>query len=104
MKAYKERSPSLGVKAWDKKARSFILNLEELATVWHFPLSHVKTPLIQKSATKRAEPPAGLPIENVPIQTQETSSTIAFKEEKGKKDGFDTDSGDIAYGIEGNFG
>lgn len=41
----------------------YVLNIEELATIWHFPMSHVKTPLLQKSETKRAEPPPGLPME-----------------------------------------
>lgn len=41
----------------------YILNIEELATIWHFPLPFVKTPLIQKAGAKRAEPPMGLPVE-----------------------------------------
>ncbi len=41
----------------------YILNIEELATLWHFPLPFVKTPLLQKAGAKRAEPPAGLPFD-----------------------------------------
>lgn len=41
----------------------YVLNIEELATIWHFPLPFVKTPLIQKAGAKRAEPPMGLPVE-----------------------------------------
>lgn len=41
----------------------FILNIEELATIWHFPLPFVKTPLMQKASAKRGEPPMGLPVE-----------------------------------------
>ncbi|MDD2758228.1 MAG: hypothetical protein PHD72_02530 [Patescibacteria group bacterium] len=44
--------------------KPFILNIEELATVWHFPLPLVKTPLLQKSLIKRSEPPINLPVEN----------------------------------------
>lgn len=39
----------------------FILNTEELATLWHFPLMETQAPLLRKSASKKAEPPAGLP-------------------------------------------
>ncbi len=41
----------------------YIMNIEELATLWHFPLPFVKTPLIQKAGAKRGEPPMNLPIE-----------------------------------------
>ncbi len=41
----------------------YMLNIEELATIWHFPLPFVKTPLLHKSGYKRSEPPAGLPTE-----------------------------------------
>lgn len=56
--AYKSRK--LGGAAGD----AFILNIEELATVWHFPLPMVKTPLLQKADIKRGEPPINLPVEN----------------------------------------
>lgn len=46
-----------------KLCDGYILNIEELATIWHFPLPFVKTPLLSKSGHKRAEPPSGLPIE-----------------------------------------
>jgi hypothetical protein len=55
-KAFKGRSGK-----W--KIDPYILNIEELATVWHFPLPFVKTPLVQKAGAKRAEPPLGLPVE-----------------------------------------
>ncbi len=42
----------------------YILNIEELATIWHFPLPFVKTPLLQKAGAKRAEPPTELPVEH----------------------------------------
>ena len=58
MKAYKKRKANTG-------AKPFIFNIEELATVWHFPLSHVRTPLLEKASGKRSEPPTGLPIGEV---------------------------------------
>ena len=54
--AFKNRSSK-----W--KVDPYILNTEELATIWHFPLPFVKTPLVQKAGAKRAEPPLGLPVE-----------------------------------------
>lgn len=42
-------------------APPYILNIEELATVYHFPVLGVKAPLVKKTEAKRAEPPVGLP-------------------------------------------
>ena len=40
-----------------------LLNVEELATIWHFPLEAVvKAPLIQKAPGRKAEPPMTLPV------------------------------------------
>ena len=58
VKAYKKRKIKPG-------ARSFIMNVVELATIWHFPMSHVKTPMIQKVEAKQSEPPIGLPVERI---------------------------------------
>lgn len=76
MKAYKKRKMNAG-------ANPFILNIEELATIWHFPMSHIKTPLLQKTEGKRAEPPAGLPIETVapPEEIKEDGSSSDRKQE-----------------------
>jgi hypothetical protein len=54
--AYKFRS--------DVRGRSpFILNIEELASIWHFPIeASVKAPLIQKALGRKAEPPSSLPV------------------------------------------
>lgn len=56
MPAYKGRS--------DSRGRSpHILNTEELASIWHFPVAgSVKAPLIQKAPGRKAEPPTSLPI------------------------------------------
>jgi hypothetical protein len=42
--------------------RGFILNIEELASVFHLPHTNVETPNIVWASTKTAEPPAKLPI------------------------------------------
>lgn len=44
------------------KRKTFILNTEELATVYHFPGSVVRTPALGRIESKKGEPPAGLPI------------------------------------------
>jgi hypothetical protein len=42
----------------------FILNTEELATIYHFPGNVSATPTLSKIASKKSEPPANLPIKN----------------------------------------
>lgn len=52
-------------KARERTAGStpFILNIEELATIYHFPvLAVVKTPSIAKTISRKAEPPFTLPV------------------------------------------
>ncbi len=39
-----------------------ILNTEELATLYHFPVNVMKPPLIRKTGSKKGEPPFGLPV------------------------------------------
>ena len=40
----------------------FVLNTEELATIYHFPGSVAKTPTISRIESKKGEPPTALPI------------------------------------------
>ena len=42
--------------------RGFILNISELASVYHLPHTSVETPNIVWATSKTAEPPAGLPV------------------------------------------
>ncbi len=42
----------------------FILNTEELATIFHFPGNVSATPTLTKIASKKSEPPANLPLKN----------------------------------------
>lgn len=53
LRRYKSRS--------QEGAPPYILNIEELASIYHFPVSQVKAPLIKKTEAKRAEPPVSLP-------------------------------------------
>jgi len=45
---------------WEKK--TFILNTEELATIYHYPIIVVEAPTIRRVESKKAEPPVSLPI------------------------------------------
>ena len=55
LRAYKWRSAWMG-------GKTCIFNTEELATLWHLPLSTVKAPLVKRTSSKRGEPPIGLPV------------------------------------------
>ncbi len=54
---YKARSAFSG-------SSPYILNIEELATLWHFPVIGVRAPMVAKTESKRREPPASLPTES----------------------------------------
>ncbi|MBI4135705.1 hypothetical protein HY477_03160 [Candidatus Uhrbacteria bacterium] len=55
MRAYKVRSNWRGMP-------NRVMNVEELATIWHFPISEsVKAPLVKKAESKRAAPPYEIP-------------------------------------------
>ncbi|MEK7102913.1 MAG: hypothetical protein AAB870_01035 [Patescibacteria group bacterium] len=84
-KAYVNRSMSGG--------KPYILNVEELATLWHFPMMDMKVPLIQRSEVKTAEPPFFLPMRSeeedrqrrlsaLPKQSLPSGKPKAFSEEE----------------------
>ncbi|MEK7105371.1 MAG: hypothetical protein AAB865_01675 [Patescibacteria group bacterium] len=56
VRAYKKRDVERG-------GHHFVMNIEELATVWHFPAITLRAPFITKTLAKRAEPPVQLPTE-----------------------------------------
>ncbi len=77
LKAYKKRAFSWKVKSGfpkvisrvkkfltipEPKSEKTILNTEELATIYHFPVNIVKASLVKKTSSKRGEPPLGLPV------------------------------------------
>ncbi|MDP2656235.1 MAG: hypothetical protein Q8P11_01580 [bacterium] len=62
-KAFVNRSMSGGT--------AYILNTEELATLWHFPMMDMKVPLIQRSEIKTAEPPFFLPMRPDSVDSQQ---------------------------------
>jgi hypothetical protein len=42
---------------------SYILNVEELTSLFHLPISGIRAPMISRVAAKTAEPPSALPVE-----------------------------------------
>ncbi|MDD5172537.1 MAG: hypothetical protein PHG59_00060 [Patescibacteria group bacterium] len=48
--------------SFDGKKKKNILNTEELATLYHFPVTLIKPPLIKKTGSKKGEPPFSLPV------------------------------------------
>ena len=57
------------------------MNIEELATLYHFPTPSVKAPLLKRTEAKRAEPPFGIPITDIEeIPTKVTAKPAEAKE------------------------
>ncbi len=46
-----------------KNKKDFILNTEELATIYHYPILVVEAPTMRRVEAKKSEPPVSLPIE-----------------------------------------
>lgn len=59
-----------------------ILNIEELATLWHFPVLEVKAPFLKKTEAKRMEPPFALPVESFPIAKAPKIEETPFRPER----------------------
>ncbi len=57
--------------------RKLILNIEELASVYHFPVVEVKAPLVKKTESKKGEPPSSLPVVMMPAEPTEEGATNA---------------------------
>ncbi|MBT6254346.1 hypothetical protein HOI83_03910 [Candidatus Uhrbacteria bacterium] len=73
------------------KGRSFAqgsspmyLNLEELATLWHFPTIDIKAPLIKKSEAKRGEAPTYLPTASFGENDELSDSPLIEVDEQGR--------------------
>ena len=77
VRAFKNRSRWAGM-------YEYVLNIEELASIWHFPALTVRAPLMRKTEIKRGEPPADLPLRAAPATIEkakpkpETPSNLPF--------------------------
>ncbi|MFH1508938.1 MAG: hypothetical protein ABIE68_02130 [bacterium] len=49
----------------DKRPKPFILSTEELATLYHFPFSSVKAPMVPRTESRKSQPPIELPLEDI---------------------------------------
>lgn len=80
LRAYQQRNNHVG------HGHGFILNTEELATLYHFPVVGVKAPLVKKSELKKAEPPFALPIWQPGFlrRTNEVGVTVAVDDYSAK--------------------
>ncbi len=89
MKAYRVRSDARGA------GPGSVLNIEELASLWHFPVMQVKAPLVKRTEAKRAEPPFALPISRsrafqapapaAPIPKEQLPENVPEQEEDDKE-------------------
>jgi len=85
MAAYKGRSGTRG-------RTRFMMNTEELATLWHVPIEAVvRAPLIQKAPGRKAEPPISLPIGEEAVgeeifETDLLNNDSIFEDKEEKKD------------------
>lgn len=64
-----------------------ILNIEELATLWHFPIeASVQSPLLQKAPGRKAEAPSSLPQEiEAGIEANEPAFLSELQDDSDKK-------------------
>lgn len=78
-----DRSALEAYKARQFNSRGFILNISELASVYHLPHTSVETPNIVWATSKTAEPPAQLPLITGNNQNDENISAFGLTNFRG---------------------
>ena len=78
-----DRSAIEAYKARQFNSRGFILNISELASVYHLPHTSVETPNIVWATSKTAEPPAQLPLITGSNQNDENISAFGLTNFRG---------------------
>ncbi len=78
-----DRSALEAYKARQFNSRGFILNISELASVYHLPHTSVETPNIVWATSKTAEPPAQLPLITGSNQNDENISAFGLTNFRG---------------------
>jgi len=74
--------------------KGYILNIEELASVYHLPHTNVETPSIVWASAKTAEPPAKLPVLTGDPATDDQISAFGLTNFRGMKQQFGIERGD----------
>lgn len=75
LKNYKSRNPST-------TTGTYILSVEELATLWHFPAMSIKAGMVKKTDAKRTSAPIGLPIDEADFRHVGGVGLPVFEEAK----------------------
>lgn len=63
-------------------SKPFVLNTEEMATIFHFPMFTVKAPLLQRAQMKVSEAPAVLPTESFEEENIPAIQEAGFEDEE----------------------
>lgn len=80
----RELMSALKSRSWGQGTSPMYLNLEELATLWHFPTIDTKAPLIKKSEAKHGEAPTYLPTASFGESDDLASSALVEVDENGR--------------------